>query len=66
MPVVLEHEVLAALELLWDFPFIVMFAAHMLMAVVVLASVVLVEIALAQTLADEAEQSRRRSGAVLG
>jgi len=59
VPVVLEHEVLAVVELLWDFPFIVMFAAHMLMAVVVLASVVLVEIALAQTLADEADKDRR-------
>jgi hypothetical protein len=58
VPVVFEHEILDALELLWDFPFIVMFGAHMVMAVVVLASVVLVEIALGQTLADDSERKR--------
>jgi hypothetical protein len=62
VPVVLEHEVLAVLELLWDFPFVVMFAAHMVMAVVVLASVVLVEIALAQTLADQADRRETVDG----
>lgn len=62
VPVVLEHEVLDALELLWDFPFIVMFAAHMVMAVTVLASVVLVEIALGQTLANDAERKERIDG----
>jgi hypothetical protein len=56
LPVVVEHELLDALEILWDFPFLVLFAAHIVLAIVVLASVVLVEIALAQTLADEAEQ----------
>jgi hypothetical protein len=56
LPVVVEHELLDALEILWDFPFLVLFAAHIVLAIVVLASVVLVEIALGQTLADEAEQ----------
>jgi hypothetical protein len=59
LPVVIEHELLVALEILWDFPFVVLFVAHMVMAIVVLASVVLVEIALAQTLADEASRKER-------
>jgi hypothetical protein len=61
VPVVLEHELLDALEILWDFPFVVLFAAHMVMAVVVLASVVVVEIALAQTLANEAEREGKET-----
>jgi hypothetical protein len=62
VPVVLEHELLDALEILWDLPFLVLFAAHMLMAIVVLATVVLVEIALAQTLADQADKKERIDG----
>jgi hypothetical protein len=57
IPVVIEHELLNALDILWDFPFLVLFAAHIVMAVTVLASVVLVEIALALTLAQQKESS---------
>ncbi len=52
---VLEHEILDALDILWDFPFVVLFGAHIVMAVVVLAPVVLCEIALAFTLLQESE-----------
>jgi hypothetical protein len=55
IPVVVEHELLDALEILWDFPFVVLFGAHILMAITVLATVVLVEITLALTLADKEE-----------
>ena len=55
LPVVFEHEILDALDILWDFPFVVLFGAHIVMAVVVLAPVVLCEIALAFTLLQESE-----------
>lgn len=53
IPVVFEHELLDALDIFWDFPFVVLFAAHIVMAVTVLASVVLVEITLALALVDK-------------
>lgn len=55
IPVVFEHELLDALEIFWDFPFLVLFAAHIAMAIIVLAPVVLVEIVLALTLGDRKE-----------
>jgi hypothetical protein len=55
LPVVFEHELLDALDILWDFSFVVLFGAHILMAVLVLAPVVLCEIALAFTLLEESE-----------
>ncbi len=55
IPVVFEHELLDALDIFWDFPFVVLFAAHIVMAVTVLASVVLVEVTLALTLVDKEE-----------
>ncbi len=58
LPVALEHALLDALEVFWDFPFLVLFAAHLVMAVTVLALVVLVEIALALVLGE-----RQREGA---
>ncbi|HXY94805.1 MAG TPA: hypothetical protein VEP49_20245 [Acidimicrobiia bacterium] len=57
VPVVLEHEVINALEVLWDFPFAVLFGAHLVAAVLVLAPVVLVEIALALTLKDDKDDT---------
>jgi hypothetical protein len=63
VPVVLEHVLLDALGAFWDFPFVVLFAAHILLAVTVLAMVVLVEIALALTLVDhEADHEANREG----
>jgi hypothetical protein len=56
LPVVFEHELLDALDILWDFSFLVLFGAHVLMAVLVLAPVVLCEIALAFTLLEESEE----------
>ena len=58
VPVVFEHELLDALEIFWNFPFVVLFAAHIVMAVTVLAMVVLVEITLALTLVDTEEANR--------
>jgi hypothetical protein len=55
LPVVLEHELLDALDILWDFSFLVLFGAHIAMAVLVLAPVVLCEIALAFTLLQQTE-----------
>lgn len=55
LPVLFEHELLDALDILWDFSFAVLFGAHILMAVVVLAPVVLCEIALAFTLLEQTE-----------
>ena len=55
LPVAFEHELLAALDILWDFSFAVLFGAHILMAVLVLAPVVLCEVALAFTLLHESE-----------
>jgi hypothetical protein len=55
LPVVFEHQILDALDILWDFPFLVLFGAHIVMAVVVLAPVVLCEIALAFTLLQQSE-----------
>jgi hypothetical protein len=55
LPVVFEHELLDALDIFWDFPFLVLFGAHIAMAVLVLAPVVLCEIALAFTLLQETE-----------
>jgi hypothetical protein len=55
IPVVVEHQVLDALEVFWDFPFWVLFAAHLVTSIVVLAPVVLVEIVLALTLGDRQE-----------
>jgi hypothetical protein len=55
LPVLFEHELLDALEIFWDFSFVVLFGAHILMAVLVLAPVVLCEIALAFTLLQESE-----------
>jgi hypothetical protein len=55
LPVVFEHELLDALDILWDFSFLVLFGAHIAMAVIVLAPVVLCEIALAFTLLQQTE-----------
>ena len=55
LPVVFEHELLDALDILWDFSFLVLFGAHIAMAVLVLAPVVLCEIALAFTLLQQTE-----------
>jgi hypothetical protein len=55
VPVLVEHQILDALEVFWDFSFLVLFAAHIVTAVVVLATVVLVEISLALTLAHQEE-----------
>jgi hypothetical protein len=55
IPVVVEHQLLDALVVLWDFPFLVLFAAHLVAAILVLAPVVLVEIVLALTLGDRKE-----------
>jgi hypothetical protein len=52
VPVAIEHALLDALEILWDFPFVVLFVAHLVLAVTVLALVVLVEIALALVLGE--------------
>jgi hypothetical protein len=55
LPVVLEHEILDALDIFWDFSFLVLFGVHLVMAIVVLAPVVLCEIALAFTLLQQTE-----------
>ena len=55
LPVLFEHELLDALDVLWDLSFLVLFGAHIAMAVLVLAPVVLCEIALAFTLLDQTE-----------
>jgi hypothetical protein len=62
LPVFVEHEIFAAVELLFELPLVVLWWAHLAAAVFVLALVVLCEITLALTLADE-EQSRLAAGA---
>jgi hypothetical protein len=53
LPVAIEHALLDALEIFWDFPFVVLFVAHLVLAVTVLALVVLVEISLALVLGEQ-------------
>jgi hypothetical protein len=62
LPVALEHALLDALEIFWDFPFVVLFAAHLVLAVTVLALVVLVEIALALVLGEHEARAERPVG----
>jgi hypothetical protein len=65
LPVLLEHEVFAALELLLDLPFVLLWLAHLAAAVLVLAVVVLCETTLAFTLAERqrAEDAAPTTGA---
>ena len=60
LPVFVEHEVFAVIELLFDLPLYAMWLLHVAASVFVLAIVVLCEITLALTLA---EQERRRAPA---
>jgi len=55
LPVLLEHELFAALELLLDLPLVLLWLAHLAAAVLVLAVVVLCETTLAFTLAERRE-----------
>ena len=64
LPVALEHALLDALEIFWDFPFLVLFLAHMVLAVTVLALVVLVEIALALVLGEHQREADGSESAV--
>jgi hypothetical protein len=64
LPVVIEHEIFAGLELITELPLVVMWALHMLAAVFVLAIVVLCETTLAFTLAEE-ERERATTVAAL-
>jgi hypothetical protein len=57
VPVLAEHQLLDAVEALWDVSFLVLLIAHQVLAVTVLAVVVLVEITLAMTLAHEEDHS---------
>ena len=61
IPVFIEHEIFAAVELLFDLPLLVLWLAHLVASVFVLALVVLCEITLALTLA---EQERAAQGDV--
>jgi hypothetical protein len=58
LPVFVEHEVFAVIEVLFDLPLYAMWLLHVAASVFVLAIVVLCEITLALTLA---EQERRRA-----
>ncbi|HEY7107376.1 MAG TPA: hypothetical protein VH986_13290 [Acidimicrobiia bacterium] len=64
LPVAVEHALLDALEIFWDFPFSVLFVAHLVMAVTVLAWVVLVEISLALVLAEPGGDAERARSAL--
>jgi hypothetical protein len=52
LPVAVEHALLDALEIFWDFPYWALVVAHLVLAVTVLAWVVLVEISLALALGE--------------
>jgi hypothetical protein len=53
LPVLIEHEVFAVIELLFDLPLLVLWLAHLAASVFVLAVVVLCEITLALTLVEQ-------------
>jgi hypothetical protein len=57
LPVLVEHEIFAAVELLFELPLLVLWLAHLAAAVLVLALVVLCEITLALTLAEAEARS---------
>jgi hypothetical protein len=65
LPVLLEHEIFAGLELLVDLPLVVLWLMHLVAAVAVLAVVVLCETTLAFTLVGE-ERSEEASAAIGG
>jgi hypothetical protein len=60
LPVVLEHEVFALVELLFELPLLILWLAHLTASVFVLALVVLCEITLAFTLVEREERERAR------
>jgi hypothetical protein len=60
LPVVLEHEVFALVELLFELPLLILWLAHLAASVFVLALVVLCEITLAFTLVEREERERAR------
>jgi Uncharacterised protein family (UPF0259) len=62
LPVVVEHEIFAGIELLFDLPLLALWLVHLAASVFVLAVVVLCEITLAFTLVDG---ERARPGTVL-
>ena len=57
LPVLVEHEIFAGIELLTDLPLVVLWALHLLAAVFVLAIVVVCETTLAFTLVEEERDS---------
>jgi hypothetical protein len=63
LPVFVEHEIFGAIELLVDFPLVVLWALHLLASVFVLALIVVCETTLAFTLVDE-ERNATESTAV--
>jgi len=65
LPVFVEHEIFAAVELLFELPLLVLWLAHLAASVFVLALVVLCEITLALTLVD-AEQRRQAAASAQG
>ena len=62
LPVFVEHEIFAAVELLFDLPLLVLWLAHLAAAVFVLALVVLCEITLALTLAEAEARGQAAEG----
>ena len=59
LPVLVEHEIFALVELLFDFPLVVLWLAHLAASVFVLAVVVLCEVTLAFTLVEREHDIER-------
>ncbi|MFI5045485.1 MAG: hypothetical protein ACHQIG_00360 [Acidimicrobiia bacterium] len=65
LPVLLEHEIFAGLELLYDVPLAVLWALHLFASVAVLAVVVLCETTLAFTLVAEEHEAETPEAAAV-
>ena len=66
LPVLVEHEVFALVELLFDLPLLVLWLAHLAASVFLLALVVLCEVTLAFTLVEQQDQVDQLQGETPG
>ena len=66
LPVFIEHEIFAAVELLFDLPLFLLWLAHLAASVFLLAVIVLCEICLALTLAEQERAAEAQEGGGVG